>query len=470
MASTTTLSAFLRAYVQVDGNFDALSILGLNYRKTPLDTDVTSAFRKLALILHPDKCSHPRQVELHTRLFRKVEQAKVQLLSTGVCQQRRVLCIKDDQEKALRRRVFDAREKLKAARVAALASRKQYEKYIPSAESVRQRSLDKFGYVNQGWCEEQRLRNLRYAAEAVYNEAGLKAHELRKAGKQREAHELLKEAKQEYWGRMSLGLGCVDHETDDICIAPDRWRKDLRSGRAGNLSLQEKEYREVYHQAARDYRAMYLDYNGTEGEYRVEARWLMEDGILLKAPETINVFIANDQGDVGIEQRVPIGRDANGELKLVTKEAYMKAYMEKEKRVERNNTDKPTYRHIKMARKEDLEDVQWREYRDSEDPCGRETAPSWNQKEKFSLSTNTSREQSDTHKPMSYASVLSRPADDRTQVDLKRPSRQYCMRRPRDPLSIPIANGRGAQRRIQRVMKREDELATYSGRLASVDV
>lgn len=139
--------------------------------------------------------------------------------------------------------------------------------------------------------------------------------------------------------------------------------------------------------------------------------------------------------------------------------------MEKDKKVDRTGTNKQMYRHIRVVRKEDLNDVPWREYRDHEDSCGRETATAWGQEEKCSgvKSRDPLLEKSQVegrHKPMSYASMLSRPVD-RTQVDsqrkLPRQNRQHSVRRLKDPLSVNIASGRCAQRRMQSAMKREDE-------------
>lgn len=119
-----TESALLRIYSQVDGHADALSILGLYHHENPVATDVSAAFRELVLYLHPDKCTNPKQIELHTRLFRKVEQARKQLIVFGYAktQQHSVLQIEEDEVKALRRRVLDAREKLKAETAGAIAN------------------------------------------------------------------------------------------------------------------------------------------------------------------------------------------------------------------------------------------------------------------------------------------------------------------------------------------------------------
>ena len=64
---------------QVKRNRSPYAILGLQPEAT--EREVTIAYRKLALLLHPDKCPDEKQKELHTQLFVKVDEAKDAILN-----------------------------------------------------------------------------------------------------------------------------------------------------------------------------------------------------------------------------------------------------------------------------------------------------------------------------------------------------------------------------------------------------
>ncbi|PPJ54978.1 hypothetical protein CBER1_05640 [Cercospora berteroae] len=64
---------------QVKRNRSPYAILGLQPEAT--EREVTIAYRKLALLLHPDKCPDEKLKELHTQLFVKVDEAKDAILN-----------------------------------------------------------------------------------------------------------------------------------------------------------------------------------------------------------------------------------------------------------------------------------------------------------------------------------------------------------------------------------------------------
>ncbi|KAM3423791.1 hypothetical protein BST61_g1195 [Cercospora zeina] len=66
-------------YSQVEHTKNSHAILGLQSGCT--ERDVKIAFRQLALLLHPDKCTDEQQTQLHTRLFVKIDEAKDALLN-----------------------------------------------------------------------------------------------------------------------------------------------------------------------------------------------------------------------------------------------------------------------------------------------------------------------------------------------------------------------------------------------------
>ncbi|GIZ45066.1 hypothetical protein CKM354_000825000 [Cercospora kikuchii] len=70
---------------QVKRNQSPYAILGLQPECT--ERDVATAFRKLALLLHPDKCTNEKQKELHTHLFIKIDEAKDAILNPTVLYQ-----------------------------------------------------------------------------------------------------------------------------------------------------------------------------------------------------------------------------------------------------------------------------------------------------------------------------------------------------------------------------------------------
>ncbi|KAF2213294.1 hypothetical protein CERZMDRAFT_96953 [Cercospora zeae-maydis SCOH1-5] len=63
---------------EVKRNKNPHAILGLQPGCT--EREVTTAYRQLALLLHPDKCTDEKQTELHTTLFVKIDEAKDALL------------------------------------------------------------------------------------------------------------------------------------------------------------------------------------------------------------------------------------------------------------------------------------------------------------------------------------------------------------------------------------------------------
>ncbi|GIZ37199.1 hypothetical protein CKM354_000065500 [Cercospora kikuchii] len=68
----------LQVYSQVKRNQNPRAILGLKPESN--ERDVTVAFRKLALLLHPDKCLDEKKKALHQALFVKVDAAKDAIL------------------------------------------------------------------------------------------------------------------------------------------------------------------------------------------------------------------------------------------------------------------------------------------------------------------------------------------------------------------------------------------------------
>ncbi|CAK1361400.1 hypothetical protein CB0940_03218 [Cercospora beticola] len=70
----------LQVYSQVGRNENPRAILGL--KPTSDERDVTVAFRKLALLLHPDKCVDEKKMVLHQALFIKIDAAKDAILDS----------------------------------------------------------------------------------------------------------------------------------------------------------------------------------------------------------------------------------------------------------------------------------------------------------------------------------------------------------------------------------------------------
>ncbi|CAK1365299.1 unnamed protein product [Cercospora beticola] len=70
---------------QVKRNRSPYAILGIQPEST--ERDVTIAYRKLALLLHPDKCTDEKQKQLHTQLFIKIDEAKDAILQPTVLYQ-----------------------------------------------------------------------------------------------------------------------------------------------------------------------------------------------------------------------------------------------------------------------------------------------------------------------------------------------------------------------------------------------
>ncbi|PPJ58344.1 hypothetical protein CBER1_04518 [Cercospora berteroae] len=251
----TDSTMHLRAMLQVDGFDDPRSILGLYYQATVTEKDIIVAFRKLALVLHPDKCQDAGQSELHVRLFQKLETAKETLLNSDELLELapEPLAIHEGPE-TLRIRIFDAREKLKDARAEAVI----YNRLSPK--------------LQRGWIRAKLVRE--------FKAAGAHAHELRKEGKQSDAHTILTAAKEKL-----EGFNRVDENGervfDDPTARDHNWNKDLVKGRtstATGVSFELKKRQEQLF-VAREFDEMYkiaprhLD----QTEEEMWERWLDQD-------------------------------------------------------------------------------------------------------------------------------------------------------------------------------------------------
>lgn len=255
LPNDTNSAVHLRAKLQVDGFDDPLSILGLYYESSVTEKDIIVAFRKLALVLHPDKCPDAGQSELHVRLFQKLETAKEALLNSDELLELapEPLAIHEGPE-TLRIRIFDAREKLKAARAEAVA----YNRLPPKLQRK---------YIRAKLVRE-------------FEEAGAHAHELRKEGKQSEAHEILTAAKEKL-----AGFNRVDEYGERVFLDPSlkdhNWKKNLLKGKTSpttGVSLELKKRQEQLF-VAREFDEMYkiaperLD----QTEEEMWERWLDQD-------------------------------------------------------------------------------------------------------------------------------------------------------------------------------------------------
>ncbi|KAF2217641.1 hypothetical protein CERZMDRAFT_92298 [Cercospora zeae-maydis SCOH1-5] len=267
MANSATV---LRTILQVDSYADALSILGLYFQPKLVEKDIIAAFRRIALVLHPDKCQNASQAELYTRLFQKLEAAKESLLKSGDLPDTtpEPLAIVEGPE-GLRIKIFDAREKLKAARAEAVEV-----KYL-SAKLQRKRARAKL------------VRE--------YKAAGAEAHELRKQGKQSEAHKILSAAKDKLAGfnrKADLGpdagpgwedipgKGC-ERVFADPTLVEDQWNRNLRHGKTSastGVSLELRKRQELL-QARRDFEEMYKIRPGQleEAREKMQQKWLKQD-------------------------------------------------------------------------------------------------------------------------------------------------------------------------------------------------
>ncbi|PIA99530.1 hypothetical protein CB0940_03742 [Cercospora beticola] len=251
----TNSAMHIRAMLQVDGFDDPLSILGLYYQANVTEKDIIVAFRKLALILHPDKCQDAGQSELHVRLFQKLETAKEALLNSDELLELtpEPLAIHEGPE-TLRIRIFDAREKLKAARAEAVI----YNRLPPK--------------LQRGWIRAKLVRE--------FKAAGAHAHELRKEGKQSEAHTILTAAKEKL-----QGFNRVDENGervfDDPTVRDHNWNKNLVKGRTSTTTGVSFELKKRQDQLfiAQEFEEMYkiAPERLHETEEEMWERWLDED-------------------------------------------------------------------------------------------------------------------------------------------------------------------------------------------------
>ncbi|KAM3420100.1 hypothetical protein BST61_g3402 [Cercospora zeina] len=269
LPSTTADPATLyRTILQVDVYDDALSILGLYYHTKVTEKDINLAFRKIALILHPDKCIDASQAELYTRLFQKLETAKESLLSGAEVSdiEPQPLLLNEGPE-SRRIRVFDAREKLKAAR----------------AQAVQNKALS----------PKLKCKAARSKLEREVEVASVQADVLRKRGQNLQAAKVLSAAKDklaEFNARYENAHGVFD----DPGLAESRWEKNLRRGKTSattGVSFELKKQKEQQ-QMAQDLKEMCkIDSSPEEAAKTVQQRWLKED----REGWTRKVFDANGQ-------------------------------------------------------------------------------------------------------------------------------------------------------------------------------
>ncbi|PPJ52684.1 hypothetical protein CBER1_10557 [Cercospora berteroae] len=262
----TVDSATLRAILQVDSYDDALSILGLYYQTKVTEKDINIAFRKLALVLHPDKCIDPSQAELYNGLFQKLERAKDSLLNESEDLEPSPLLIQEGPE-SRRIRVLDAKEKLKAAR----------------AQAVQNKALS----------PKLQCKAARTKLEREVEVAAVQAAVLRKRGQETQANKVLSDAKEKlaaFNARYEKGNDMFD----DPSLAESRWEKNLLRGKTSGttgVSLELKKQKEQQHMAQDLKKMAMLGMSPEEAAKRENQRMLKEE----KEGWTRKVYDANGQ-------------------------------------------------------------------------------------------------------------------------------------------------------------------------------